>query len=181
MTQAELFADAEPLAHRAGRMFVCALNPSTADAIKPDPTLTRLMIRAAARRYDVRENWGATITGEREEYRYTLTRGQLDLGNLFGLRSTNPLGLLEVADPVGPENDEHLMRLALGADLVVCGWGVQRTPKRLRELVERRAAHVERMFRAAGIELHVFGLTEDGVPRHPLFMPLAVGPERWAT
>lgn len=82
------------------RVCFCLLNPSTADAQKLDPTLTR------CHRYAVR--WGFSA---------------MDVVNIFALRSTDPKGLREVEDPIGEDNDRHITRLARGADLVVAGWG----------------------------------------------------------
>lgn len=38
--------------------------------------------------------------------------GDIIAGKLFGLRSTDPKGLVGHRDPVGPENDGHLQQLA---------------------------------------------------------------------
>ena len=82
------------------RVCFCLLNPSTADATKLDPTLTR------CHRYAVR--WGFCA---------------MDVTNIFGLRSTDPKGLKLVDDPIGIDNDRHIARLAKQADLVIVGWG----------------------------------------------------------
>ena len=82
------------------RVCFCLLNPSTADATKLDPTLTR------CHRYAVR--WGFHA---------------MDVVNIFGLRSTDPKGLKLVDDPIGVDNDRHIARLAKQADLVIAGWG----------------------------------------------------------
>ena len=43
--------------------------------------------------------------------------------NLFGYRDVDPNNLRDVEDPVGPENDQHLMEAARDADLRVAAWG----------------------------------------------------------
>lgn len=43
--------------------------------------------------------------------------------NLFGLRSTDKLGLLAVRDPVGPGHDRHLAAALRSADRVLLAWG----------------------------------------------------------
>ena len=79
-------------------LFVC-LNPSTADAKQEDNT-SRVCINYAKR-------WGY---------------GGLVIANLFAYRSTDKTALYRIADPVGPENDEHLQRLSKQAVETVCAW-----------------------------------------------------------
>jgi len=79
-------------------MFI-GLNPSTADADKDDNT-SRVCINYAKR-------WGF---------------GGVLLGNLFAYRSTASAALYNVSDPIGPDNDDWLMRLQTEANLVVCAW-----------------------------------------------------------
>jgi hypothetical protein len=40
--------------------------------------------------------------------------------NLFAYRATDPRVLRTVADPVGPDNDRHLLEVCRRAALVVC-------------------------------------------------------------
>lgn len=91
------------------------LNPSTADASQPDPTLRRCLGFA--------RQWGY---------------GGVIITNLFAFRATNPQGLQLPADPVGPENDAYLIRAAATADRVITGWGVHGT-------LHQRAAAVCRL------------------------------------
>ena len=76
------------------------LNPSTADALRDDPTIRRCM--AFARRWRF---------------------GALEVVNLFAFRSTDPLGLRKVQDPVGPDNDAQLRAAARRSTRMVAGWG----------------------------------------------------------
>lgn len=80
-------------------MFVC-LNPSTADSETEDNT-SRVCINYAKR-------WGY---------------GGLLIANLFAYRSTDPSVLCNIADPIGPENDDWLRKLQSETELVVCAWG----------------------------------------------------------
>lgn len=82
------------------------LNPSTADAIKDDPTIRRC-IRFA-------RDWGY---------------GRLVMLNLFAFRATDPKDMKAEGDPVGPENDWWLRKWIVAADEVVCAWGVHGTHK----------------------------------------------------
>lgn len=121
---------------------LCGMNPSTADERKNDPTLARWQRRAERNGFD-----GFVVV------------------NAWGLRSTDPMGLLSVDDPVGPHNDAMILEIAKRSRVFVCGWGVpphKRLVPRVRELRERLTA--------AGVKLHVLGLTQDGFPRHPLYV-----------
>jgi hypothetical protein len=88
------------------------LNPSTADAMKDDPTIRRC-VRFA-------RDWG--FDG-------------LVMLNLFALRSTDPNALLAADDPVGPGNDEVLAAVCEQAALTVEAWGAfPRASERARQL-----------------------------------------------
>jgi hypothetical protein len=117
-------------------MFV-GLNPSTADAMHDDPTVRRCIGFARA--------WGF---------------GKMILTNLFAFRSTNPAGLGDVSDPIGPENDRWIEMGSQIASLTVVSWGVHG------RLLDRDRA-VLAMLR----DPHCLGKTKIGAPRHPLYMP----------
>jgi len=116
------------------------LNPSTADDLgNNDPTIERCERRSIM--------WGFN---------------RLEVVNLFGFRTTNPQGLLRQVDPVGPDNDLHILLVADSADLVVCGWGAL---GRYRS----RSATVRALLAAR--PLHCLGRTRSGEPSHPLYLP----------
>lgn len=76
------------------------LNPSTADELTLDPTLTR--IRGFC------QSWGFNT---------------FHMLNIFAFRSTDPKGLKVTQDPIGPENNEVLKAFGdKGIPLVFC-WG----------------------------------------------------------
>lgn len=116
------------------------LNPSTADAERDDPTLTRCVSFAR------REGCAA-----------------LAVVNLFALRSPDPRVLARHRDPVGPRNDTYIAAACAAAPLVVAAWG---TGGRL----HGRAAQVTAMLARAGVRLWCVGTTKDGSPRHPLYV-----------
>ena len=85
---------------RGPTVLFIALNPSTADHRRDDPTIRRC-IRFA-------RDWGF---------------GRLVVANLFAYRTPEP-ALLRIAEsPVGPRNDRWLARLAADASLVLAAWG----------------------------------------------------------
>lgn len=131
------------------RCVVVMLNPSTADAMVDDPTIARCVRRTREGGFD-----------------------ELVVTNIFALRSTDPAGLRAVEDPVGPENDWAIRGALLGAQLVICAWGVHGTYR-------GRDRQVLATLRECGVTPHVLGLTKDGHPRHPLYMPTAAQPVPW--
>ncbi len=87
--------------------------------------------------------------------------GQL-IANACAWRRTDNEDLLAVPDPAGPQNLHWVCRLAAQAQLVVIGHG--QLPAKLQHHADGMVAAL----RAAGHDLHVFGLSKAGVPVHPL-------------
>lgn len=131
-------------------MCLVMLNPSTATWQVTDPTVTRCRGFAEA-----------------------AGCGSLVIVNLFGLRSRDPRHLLAHREPVGPGNDEIIVREAAAADLVVCAWGANAAHRKL----AGRRDQVTGML--AGMPLHCLGTTRDGDPRHPLMLPGTTPLARW--
>ncbi len=115
------------------------VNPSTADESSLDPTLRRVRAFSKALGCD-----GFLMT------------------NLFALRSTDPKGLLAVADPIGPDNDRHLLDCASkdGVTHIVAAWGVNGT-------LNGRDRQVIDLLKG---KLSCLGVTKAGLPRHPLYV-----------
>ena len=90
-----------------GRVNFIMLNPSTAGAIEPDPTVTRCINFA--------KDWGF---------------GGLVVTNLYAFRSTDPNVMKLAADPIGPDNDEIIKTNVAECGLVVCAWGNNATTGR---------------------------------------------------
>lgn len=86
---------------------------------------------------------------------------------MYAFRATKPERLWEAADPVGPENDEWLCRLATddACGAVVAAWGATGGRR-----VWPRIETVEAMFVSAGRRLDALGVTALGQPRHPLYV-----------
>jgi hypothetical protein len=134
------------------RALFILMNPSTADPLVDDPTV------AKCRRFAVK--WGY---------------GGMDVGNTFAYRATDQRKLTQIADPIGPENDRHLLAMARGASLVVFAYG---KPK-ARALKERGMEVALLLQSKLRIEPHILRLSQDGTPCHPLYLPETLNPTLW--
>jgi hypothetical protein len=93
--------------------------------------------------------------------------GGLLMGNLFAWRDKDPSVLPKLAEPIGAENDVWLIRMRDASQMVLGAWG------RNGDVDIRRTAAVLEMFP----EIHHLGLTANGHPRHPLYLPKTLRPE----
>ena len=123
-------------------MFI-GLNPSTADETENDPTIRRC-IRFA-------KDWGY---------------GGIIMMNAYAYRSTDPRGLKQVSDPIGPGNDEAFGYRRSQVGLIIACWGTHCSPAR-----EKQVCH------AIGRDILCFGRTKDGRPKHPLYLRADTKPE----
>lgn len=122
------------------RALFVMLNPSTADGKIDDPT-----IRACTR-------W-CTTNGF----------GSFEVVNLFAIRSTQPEGIYQVRDPIGPQNEAMVDRAVKRADVVICAWGAH--------LVARdHAPSMVARIRKEKAKVYCLGLTKIGAPLHPLYV-----------
>ena len=136
-------------------LLAIGVNPSTADAELDDATVRKL--RGFASR------WGFST---------------LLLGNLFAYRATDVRELADAADPVGPDNDAHLLTLFARATLVVPCWGSRdKLPPRLHARIDA-VRYLLRTRYAGGCR--VLGLTSSRDPRHPLMLGYATKLEVWS-
>lgn len=133
------------------RLAFVMLNPSTATEMQNDPTIQRCEQRAR-----------------------TLGFGGFCAVNIFALRATDPRVMRAADAPEGPGNPQALMQAAIWADMLIAAWGVHGAHKDQGPVCEAR-------LRAAGHTLHHLGLTKDGHPRHPLYLPYRAQPAIWAT
>lgn len=95
--------------------------------------------------------------------------GGLIVVNAYALRATDPRELKRHPDPVGYVNDTFVTAMATEASLVVVGWGANISDDREREvskLLER-------------FDPQCLGITKDGHPRHPLYVPYAAELQPW--
>jgi len=127
-----------------GLLMVIGLNPSTADEVKNDPTVTRCINYARA--------WGF---------------GGLIMMNAFAYRTTFPRVLKNGPDPVGPDNDFWLRRMADQSQLILAAWG-------------NHGLWLDRQARVLSLidrEVHCLGVTKTGAPRHPLYLKADARPQ----
>jgi len=132
-----------------GRAVFVGLNPSTADECVNDSTV--------ARGIGFAQVWGY---------------GSLEMLNIFAFRAKDPRKMYAAADPIGPMNDEAILKTARDAALVVAAWGT-------RGAYRGRGEEVRRLL--DGVPLHHLGLTKDGHPRHPLYLRGDTKPRPWTT
>lgn len=129
------------------------LNPSTADGEQDDPTIRRCIGFAKAWGYD-----------------------RLDVLNLFAYRATDPRQLLALNhddDPVGQGNSKAIKSALFPsrlAGIVVCAWGAH-------------GGHLGQDETVLGWlgdhDAYALGLSADGHPRHPLYLPASATPKRF--
>ena len=128
------------------------MNPSTADPLADDPTVAKCGRFARAWQY-----------------------GGIFVGNTFAYRATDQKRLIKVPDPVGPENDAHLIEMAKEAAIVVCAYG-QPCHATLRP---RGLALARLLMKEAGVTPHTLRLAKNGTPWHPLYLPETLKPFIW--
>lgn len=124
---------------RESKLLYILVNPSTADHEVDDPTITRCTSFAK----------GFGFNG-------------FSVANLYALRATDPEDLWKTNDPVGPENDQHLLDMAQAADTIICGWGEEAKIERVREVCHLLKDHNQK-FRC-------LVRNKSGMPRHPLYV-----------
>lgn len=131
-------------------MFIM-MNPSTADPMVDDPTVAKCGRFARAWEY-----------------------GGIYVGNTFAYRATDKKRLRLIADPVGPDNDKHLIAMAKLAAIVIFAYG-QPGHKTLKA----RGSLLAKIFIDKGIKPHVLKLSNDGTPCHPLYLRETLKPVVW--
>lgn len=124
----------------AGCVAFVLLNPSTATAEVNDPTVRRCCGYARM--------WGMQ---------------ELQILNIFALRSTDPKALYRYPDPIGPENAGAIAKVVAKANLVVCAWGNHGSHL-------GQGARVTQQLIDAGVSLTCLGVTKSGHPKHPLYL-----------
>jgi hypothetical protein len=127
------------------RLVFVMLNPSTADALKDDPTIRKCV--GFARR---------------------LGFGGIEVVNLYAYRATSPSDLRKAGWPVGPDNHDQLTAMLVMAKnsgwTVCCAWGANaRNRQEAYAFIGLAEWH--------GVPLFALRKSPDGMPHHPLMLP----------
>lgn len=123
------------------------LNPSRADGIRDDPTIVKCMGLAS--------RWGY---------------GGFYICNLYSLITPYPERLFREVDPVGEDADKWIHEKARECAAIVLCWG---SCGQVNKTIKLNIAHRSRILvdQLPRNKLHHTGLTKDGQPRHPLYLP----------
>ena len=123
------------------------LNPSIADEFKLDNTLRRIRAFSAAAGFN-----------------------SFYMTNLFALVATDPRVMKAHPAPVGPENDEHIVRALAEVMTVFVAWGAH-------------GKHLDRDCQVFDLvrdrEVCCLAVTREGCPRHPLYLKGTLRPIRY--
>lgn len=121
------------------RMVFAMVNPSDANATKPDPT------------------WSRCIKFAQREDAWIV-----EAVNLHAFKSPYPQDLKNIADRgVDAIADAEILLACVGATRVVGAWGNH-------GVLDDRHLQVAKLLADAGVELVHLGLTDSGQPKHPL-------------
>lgn len=138
---------------RENRVAFIGLNPSTADEIDDDHTIRKCIGFA--------KRWGY---------------GAIDMVNLFAWCSTEPKGLRDPEDAIGPDNNPTLERVTSDAKRVVLAWG---SHAEVKGLIQWRVRSLQWLFNLEDVRTKMvrLGTCKDGNPRHPLMLAYATNVE----
>lgn len=87
--------------------------------------------------------------------------GAVRVVNLYAWRASDPAALRTVPDPIGPSNNKWLVWAAAQAGPLVAAWGARADRTRVAEVLALIGSG----------DLLCLGLTANGQPRHPLYLP----------
>ena len=134
-----------------GTTVVIMVNPSTADAEIDDATIRKL------KGFGARNRWGRLV-----------------VGNLFAYRATDVRELARVADPIGPDNDIHLLDMFFEADRVIFAWG------RNNKVPAPLSVRWRSIWALTHLQPMCFGVCADGHPKHPLTLDYRTPLVEWS-
>lgn len=139
------------------RLVVCALNPSSANSHKNDPTMHSITQFARL--------WHCSL---------------VVVVNAYAWRATTPAEMFSRArvgaDIAGGEENDEAIRCAFtmmkrDGGIALAAWG--------RWCTGLRARRVAELARSVGVELMCLGTNKDGSPKHPLYIPRSTVPQPW--
>ena len=135
----------------AGCVMFIGLNPSTADAVKNDTTISKCIGFA--------QRWGY---------------GGIYMLNLYAFRATDPKVMCAAADPWGEKNLEAFGYYRSRVGLVVACWGSLEIKHRPNL---RWQSTIQSVLGAIGKPVYCLGKTADRSPRHPSRLAYETGRE----
>jgi hypothetical protein len=109
-----------------------------------------------------------------ERFARTWDYGGIYVGNTFAYRATNKKHLRGIPNPVGPDNDKHLIAMAKLAGIFIFAYG-QPGHKSL----QSRGPLLAKILIGVGIKPHVLKLSNNGTPCHPLYLRKTLKPIVW--
>jgi hypothetical protein len=127
------------------------LNPSIADEKRLDPTLTRCQNYA--------KRWGY---------------GAFEVVNVFPLVSTDRLQLVHTKDRNGSKRRQrnHIIDTLQRCDALVLGFGTEVAKPKLESSLKVVWTLLEELLQKEAIpQPQCLGVTKEGLPRHPLYLP----------
>lgn len=134
-------------------LMVIGLNPSKADEVRSDPTVSQMVNRGKV----------LGFTG-------------LLMLNTHAIVGTYPSILKRHPNPVGDRCMEFIIQAAaethISGGMIVCAWGT---------LAGDVGVDIRDALLRRGHVLHVFDLTKAGCPRHPRGLSLSRKPFQWST
>ncbi len=81
------------------------------------------------------------------------------MANIFAYRTKSPGIMKKASDPVGPQNDQYLKMLNMGAGITICAWGTHGSH-------QNRESEVLAYLKNP----HCLTITNKGHPGHPLYL-----------
>lgn len=96
-------------------------------------------------------------------FAHKMNCGSLEVVNLFAYRTAYPQELRACRRPVGKLNDKYITEAAQNAAVIVVAWGNWGS-------LHRRNEEVLGLLQGS-VPIMCFGMTLQGHPRHPLFLP----------
>lgn len=124
-------------------MFIM-LNPSTADSIKNDPTISKCIYYA--------KKWGY---------------GGIYVGNLFAFRSHTPGLMMLDSDPIGPDCDDYLSWMRDRSELIIAAWGNHGSHLNRGSIIKRKFKNLYCLdLTNSGQPKHPLYLSNKLIPKH---------------
>jgi hypothetical protein len=121
------------------------INPSTADEYEDDRTVKKWM--------------GFAVRNECRDF---------FVANIYAYRATDVNRLSETDDPVGLDNDHHIVNIIEKSDVLIPCWGSRH---KLPCSLQPRLDTILKKLLDSSKPVMCFGLTQSGDPKHPLMLP----------